>query len=43
MGKRAESDVHHLVLLCGAANNRPPSKVQRALFREYLATRAALI
>jgi hypothetical protein len=43
MGRRAESDLAHLVLLCGAANNRPPSKVQRALFREYLASRAAML
>lgn len=38
MGKRAPDDMGFLVALCGAANNRPPTKVQRGLFREYLAT-----
>lgn len=37
MGKRAPDDLGFLVALCGAANDRPPSKVQRAMFREYLA------
>lgn len=37
MGRRAEDDPRWGVALCGYANNRPPSKVQRALFREYLA------
>lgn len=37
MGVRAPSDVKHLVLLCGYTNNQPPSKVQRAAMREYLA------
>ena len=37
MGKRAPDDIGFLVALCGYANNRPPSKAQRALFREYLA------
>lgn len=36
MGKRAPSDAAHMVLLCYAANLRPPTKEQRALFREYL-------
>ena len=38
MGKRAPSDPEHLLTLCWAANNRPPTKAQRALFREYLRT-----
>lgn len=37
MGKRAPDDLGFMVALCGAANNRPPTKVQRALFRDYLA------
>jgi len=37
MGKRAPSDMEHLVALCGLANFEVPSKVQRALFRAYLA------
>jgi hypothetical protein len=37
MGKRAPSDPEHLVALDFAANFRPPTKAQRALFREYLA------
>ena len=35
-GKRAESTPDRMVTLCGSANARPPSRVQRALFREYL-------
>jgi hypothetical protein len=41
MGKRAPDDMGFLVALCGAANNRPPTKVQRAAMRHYLATVAA--
>ena len=41
MGKRAPDDIGFMVALCGAANNRPPSKVQRALFRDHLAQVAA--
>ena len=37
MGKRAPDDLRFLVVLCGAANDRPPTKQQRELFREYLA------
>ena len=36
MGKRAPDDIGFMVTLCGAANNRPPTKVQRALMRDYL-------
>lgn len=36
MGKRAEDDVRMGVTLCGYENNRPPSKVLRAMFREHL-------
>ena len=36
MGKRAPSDLAHLIALCGSANLRPPTKAQRAMFREYL-------
>lgn len=36
MGKRAPSDLGHLVALCAAANLRPPTKTQRAMFRAYL-------
>lgn len=36
MGKRAPSDMGHLVALCAAANLRPPTKEQRQWFREYL-------
>lgn len=35
-GRRAPSDMAHLVALCAAANIGVPSKVQRAAFREYL-------
>lgn len=41
MGKRAPDDIHFIVALCGSANNRPPTKVQRAMFRDYLARVAA--
>lgn len=37
IGKRAPSDPAHLVWLCASANLRPPTKEQRAMFREYLA------
>lgn len=36
-GKRADSTPDRMVTLCWAANNRPPTKLQRAAFREYLA------
>ena len=36
MGKRAPSDMAHLVALCAAANVGVPSKAQRAAFRAYL-------
>jgi hypothetical protein len=36
MGKRAKSDERHLVVLCAAANLRPPTKEQRVAFRAYL-------
>ncbi|CAB4173985.1 hypothetical protein UFOVP1028_9 [uncultured Caudovirales phage] len=36
MGKRAPNDLGHVVALCAAANLRPPTKVQRDLFRQYL-------
>ena len=36
MGMRKRDDVRWAVALCGAANNKPPSKVQRALMRDYL-------
>lgn len=36
MGVRAPDDIGFLVALCGAANNRPPTKDQRAAFRSYL-------
>ncbi len=36
MGKRAPNDLGHVVALCAAANLRPPTKVQRELFRAYL-------
>ena len=36
MGKRAPSDPAHMVTLCWSANLRPPTKAQRAMFREYL-------
>lgn len=38
MGVRAPSDEAHMVALCGYANNRPPTKKQRALMRIYLAS-----
>lgn len=41
MGKRAPDDIAFMVALCGAANNRPPSKTQRSLMREYLRSVAA--
>lgn len=41
MGRRGPSDEKHLVALCAAANLRPPTKEQRAAFREYLAKVAA--
>lgn len=37
LGIRKVDDVRWAVALCGYANNRPPTKVQRALIREYLA------
>lgn len=37
MGRRAPSDLAHLVALCYAANVGVPSKVQRQGFRDYLA------
>lgn len=36
MGVRAADSMQTMVALCGAANNRPPTKVQRALMRQYL-------
>jgi len=36
MGKRAPSTPDSMVALCGLANNRPPSRVQRELMRTYL-------
>lgn len=36
MGKRAPSDMAHLVALCGGANVSVPSKVQRQAMRAYL-------
>lgn len=36
MGKRAPSDMAHLVALCYAANVGVPSKSQREAFRAYL-------
>lgn len=38
MGRRAPSDLQHLVALCYAANVGVPSKEQREQFREYLAS-----
>lgn len=38
MGRRAPSDPAHLLTLCWSANLRPPTKAQRAMFREYLRT-----
>jgi hypothetical protein len=37
MGMRKVDDARWAVALCGAANNRPPTKAQRALMRDYLA------
>jgi hypothetical protein len=37
MGIAKVDDARWGVALCGAANARPPTKAQRALFREYLA------
>ena len=37
MGKRAPDSMAFMVALCGAANNRPPTKTQRELMRTYLA------
>ena len=36
LGRRAPSDARHLLALCGAANDRVPSKVEREAFRAYL-------
>ena len=41
MGKRAPSDIGHLVALCGYANVSVPSKEQREAMREYLRTVSA--
>jgi hypothetical protein len=41
IGMRKVDEVRWGVALCGAANNRPPTKVQRALMRDYLAGVAA--
>lgn len=35
-GKRAPSDLGHMVALCAWANGKPPSKDERALLRLYL-------
>lgn len=40
MGIRKVDDARWAVALCGAANNRPPTKAQRALMREYLGSLA---
>jgi hypothetical protein len=40
-GIRKFDDVRWGVALCGAANNRPPTKAQRALIRAYLEEVAA--
>jgi hypothetical protein len=37
MGIAKVDDARWGVALCGAANARPPTKAQRALFRDYLA------
>lgn len=37
MGVRGPSTPDSMVALCMAANLRPPTKAQRALFRDYLA------
>lgn len=36
MGRRAPSDMGHLVAMCYAGNVNVPSKTQRAALREYL-------
>lgn len=36
MGVRAPDSMQTMLALCGHANNRPPTKVQRRMFREYL-------
>ena len=36
MGIKKLDDIRWCVALCGAANNRPPTKAQRAMFRDYL-------
>lgn len=36
LGKRAPSDLRHLVALCYSANVAVPSKAMRVAFREYL-------
>ncbi len=41
LGMRKVDDARWAVALCGAANNRPPTKAQRALMRDYLAGVAA--
>lgn len=41
MGIKKFDDPRWGVRLCGYANNRPPTKVQRALFRDYLERVAA--
>jgi hypothetical protein len=41
MGKAKVDDPRWGVALCGYANNRPPTKVQRALMRDYLSRVAA--
>jgi hypothetical protein len=38
LGIRKVDDARWGVALCGAANARPPTKAQRALFRDYLAS-----
>ena len=38
MGVRAPNDMEHLVALCGYVNVNVPSKAQRGLFRDYLAS-----
>lgn len=41
LGRRAKNKPSEAVLLCAGANLRPPTKAQRALFREYLKERRA--
>lgn len=38
MGRRAPSDMGHLVAMCAGSNIGVPSKVERAAIREYLAS-----